>query len=167
MIIKIREIFKSPDELANGRVVLQGWVRTNRNSNKFGFLEVNDGTFFKSVQVVYETDKIDNFDIIAKSPIATALQIEGTLILTPDAKQPFEIKAERIEILAESSSDYPLQKKRHSLEYLREIAHLRPRSNTFAAVFRVRSLVAHAIHRFFQDRGFVYVHTPIITGSDA
>ena len=133
MIIKIREIFKSPDELANGRVVLQGWVRTNRNSNKFGFLEVNDGTFFKSVQVVYETDKIDNFDIIAKSPIATALQIEGTLILTPDAKQPFEIKAERIEILAESSSDYPLQKKRHS----------------------------------FQDRGFVYVHTPIITGSDA
>ena len=113
MIIKIREIFKSPDELANGRVVLQGWVRTNRNSNKFGFLEVNDGTFFKSVQVVYETDKIDNFDIIAKSPIATALQIEGTLILTPDAKQPFEIKAERIEILAESSSDYPLQKKRN------------------------------------------------------
>lgn len=167
MIIKIREIFKSSDELANGRVVLQGWVRTNRNSNKFGFLEVNDGTFFKSVQVVYETDKIDNFDIIAKSPIATALQIEGTLILTPDAKQPFEIKAERIEILAESSSDYPLQKKRHSLEYLREIAHLRPRSNTFAAVFRVRSLVAHAIHSFFQDRGFVYVHTPIITGSDA
>ena len=167
MIIKIREIFKSPDELANGRVVLQGWVRTNRNSNKFGFLEVNDGTFFKSVQVVYETDKIDNFDIIAKSPIATALQIEGTLILTPDAKQPFEIKAERIEILAESSSDYPLQKKRHTMEYLRTITHLRPRTNMFQAAFRVRSLCAYAIHKFFNENGFVYVHTPIITGSDA
>ena len=130
-------------------------------------MELNDGSFFKSLQVVYEADKIDNFQEISKAPIASALKVRGTLVLTPEAKQPFELKAEEVEIEAGSDSDYPLQKKRHSLEYLREIAHLRPRSNTFSAVFRVRSLVAYAIHKFFQENGFVYVHTPIITGSDA
>ena len=123
--------------------------------------------FFKSVQVVYEADVIDNFNVISKVPIAAALKVTGTLVLTPDAKQPFEIKADEIIVEADSDSDYPLQKKRHSMEYLREIAHLRPRSNTFSAVFRVRSLVAYAIHKFFQENNFVYVHTPIITGSDA
>ena len=141
-------------------------MRTNRSSNKFGFIELNAGTFFKSDQIVYEADKLDTFDAIAKAPIASALMVKGTLVLTPDAKQPFEIKAEEVVMEADSAPDYPLQKKRHSMEFLREIAHLRPRSNTFSAVFRVRSLVAYAIHKFFQEQDFVYTHTPIITGSD-
>ena len=163
----IRDRFRNSAEYADKEITVRGWIRTNRGSNKFGFVELNDGSFFKSVQVVYEADKINNFTEISKAPIAAALKVVGTLVLTPDAKQPFEIKADTIEIEADSDSDYPLQKKRHSLEYLREIAHLRPRSNTFSAVFRVRSLVAYAIHKFFQDNNFVYVHTPIITGSDA
>lgn len=165
--IQIRELFRNSAEYADKEIVVRGWIRTNRGSNKFGFVELNDGSFFKSVQVVYEADILDNYTEISKAPIAAALKVTGTLVLTPDAKQPFEVKAQAIEIEADSDSDYPLQKKRHSMEYLREIAHLRPRSNTFSAVFRVRSLVAYAIHKFFQDQNFVYVHTPIITGSDA
>lgn len=164
--IQLRELHRNTAEYADRHIVVRGWVRTNRSSNKFGFIELNDGTFFKSVQVVYEADKIDNFDVIAKAPISSALMVEGTLVLTPDAKQPFEIKADRVVMEADSAPDYPLQKKRHSMEFMREIAHLRPRSNTFSAVFRVRSLVAYAIHKFFQENDFVYVHTPIITGSD-
>lgn len=165
--IQVKELFRNTEEFAGEKITVRGWVRTNRGSNKFGFIELNDGSFFKSVQVVYESEVIGNFAEIAKVPIAAALKVTGTLVLTPDAKQPFEIKAEEIAVEADSDSDYPLQKKRHSMEYLREIAHLRPRSNTFSAVFRVRSLVAYAIHRFFQENNFVYVHTPIITGSDA
>ena len=165
--VQVKELFRNVEEFADKEIVVRGWVRTNRGSNKFGFVELNDGSFFKSVQVVYESEIIDNFNVIAKVPIAAALKVTGTLVLTPDAKQPFEIKAKEIVVEADSDSDYPLQKKRHSMEYLREIAHLRPRSNTFSAVFRVRSLVAYAIHKFFQENNFVYVHTPIITGSDA
>ena len=163
----IRSLFKESGKFADQDIKVEGWVRTNRGSNKFGFIELNDGTFFKPVQVVYEKELLDNFDEISKAPIAAALEVTGKFVLTPEAKQPFEIKASKVEILADSESDYPLQKKRHSMEFLREIAHLRPRSNTFSAVFRVRSLVAYAIHRFFQENDFVYVHTPIITASDA
>ncbi len=166
-VIDLKELFSRASELDGESVKIQGWIRTNRNSNKFGFIGLNDGTFFRPVQVVYEKENIDNFDEVAKLHIATALTVEGTLILTPDAKQPFEIKANKIVVEAESTGDYPLQNKRHSMEFLREIAHLRPRSNTFSAVFRVRSLVAYAVHKFFNERGFVYMHTPIITGSDA
>jgi len=164
--VQLRQLHRNTAEYADKEIVVRGWVRTNRSSNKFGFIELNDGTFFKSVQVVYEADKIDNFDAIAKAPIASALMVKGTLVLTPEAKQPFEIKAEEVVMEADSAADYPLQKKRHSMEFLREIAHLRPRSNTFSAVFRVRSLVAYAIHKFFQEQDFVYAHTPIVTGSD-
>jgi len=162
----IKELFAAPESIGGETICVRGWIRTNRSSNKFGFIELNDGTFFKSVQIVYEEDKIGNFEIISKAGVAAALSVTGVLELTPGAKQPFEIKAAEIVVEAPSDPDYPLQKKRHSLEFLREIAHLRPRSNTFSAVFRVRSLVAFAIHKFFQERGFVYVHTPIITGSD-
>ena len=165
--IQLRQLYVNTDQYAGKEVVVRGWVRTNRSSNKFGFVEINDGSYFKSVQVVYEEANIANYDEIAKAPIVAALCVTGELVLTPEAKQPFEIKAKEIVVEADSDADYPLQKKRHSLEFLREIAHLRPRSNTFSAVFRVRSLVAYAIHRFFQDNNFVYVHTPIITGSDA
>lgn len=165
--IQLRQLYVNTDQYAGKEVVVRGWVRTNRSSNRFGFIEINDGSYFKSVQVVYEEENIKNYDQIAKAPISAALCVTGELVLTPEAKQPFEIKAKEIIIEADSDADYPLQKKRHSLEFLREIAHLRPRSNTFSAVFRVRSLVAYAIHRFFQDNNFVYVHTPIITGSDA
>lgn len=165
--IEIRQLFRESDKFADKEITIEGWVRTNRGSNKFGFIELNDGTFFKSVQVVYEKEFLDNFDEISKAPISAGLSVIGTFVLTPDAKQPFEIKAKQITIEATSETDYPLQKKRHSMEFLREIAHLRPRSNTFSAVFRVRSLVAYAIHKFFQENDFVYVHTPIITASDA
>ena len=154
------------DRYKDEEVLVRGWVRNNRNSNKFGFIELNDGSFFKSVQVVYEEEFINNFEEISKAYVATALAVKGVVVITPNAKQPFEIKAREITIEAASTPDYPLQPKRHSMEFLREIAHLRPRSNTFAAVFRVRSLVAYAIHKFFQEQNFVYVHTPIITGSD-
>ena len=164
--IQLRELHRNTASYADKEVVVRGWVRTNRSSNKFGFIELNDGTFFKSVQVVYEADKISNFEDVAKAPIASAWLVRGTLVLTPEAKQPFEIKAEEVTMEADSAADYPLQKKRHSMEFLREIAHLRPRSNTFSAVFRVRSLVAYAVHKFFQEQDFVYAHTPIITGSD-
>ncbi len=164
--IQLRELHRNTEKYADQEIVVRGWVRTNRSSNKFGFIELNDGTFFKSVQVVYEADKIDNFEQVSKAPISSAWMVKGTLVLTPEAKQPFEIKAAEVVMEADSASDYPLQKKRHSMEFLREIAHLRPRSNTFSAVFRVRSLVAYAVHKFFQEKHFVYAHTPIITGSD-
>ena len=165
--VEIRKLFRETSKYAGSEIVVRGWIRTNRGSNKFGFIELNDGTFFKSVQVVYEAENLENFSEISKAPIAAALMVKGDFVLTPDAKQPFEIKAKEVVIEAGSDADYPLQKKRHSMEFLREIAHLRPRSNTFSAVFRVRSVVAYAIHKFFQERNFVYAHTPIITGSDA
>ena len=165
--VLVRQLFRETETFADSEITVRGWIRTNRGSNKFGFVELNDGSFFKSVQVVYEADILDNYSEIAKAPIAAALKVTGTFVLTPEAKQPFEIKAKTIEIEAGSDPDYPLQKKRHSMEFLREIAHLRPRSNTFAAVFRVRSVTAYALHKFFQERDFVYAHTPIITASDA
>ena len=165
--IQIRSIFKEPEKYSDKEIIVRGWIRTNRNSKKFGFVELNDGTFFKSIQVVYEEDEISNYSEISKATIASALMVRGILVLTPEAKQPFELKAREIVIEADSDSDYPLQKKRHTMEYLREIAHLRARSNTFSAVFRVRSIIAYSIHSFFQENNFVYVHTPIITGSDA
>ena len=165
--VTVRQLYRETEQFADQKITVRGWIRTNRGSNKFGFIELNDGSFFKSVQIVYEAELLDNFSEISKAPISAALNVTGRFVLTPDAKQPFEIKAEQIAIEADSAADYPLQKKRHSMEFLREIAHLRPRSNTFSAVFRVRSLVAYALHRFFQDNDFVYVHTPLITASDA
>ena len=164
--ILLRELYRNTAEYGGQEVVIKGWVRNNRASNKFGFIELNDGSFFKSVQVVYEEEFLNNFEEIAKAYVATALEVKGVVEITPNAKQPFEIKAREINVEATSTPDYPLQPKRHSMEFLREIAHLRPRSNMFSAVFRVRSLVAYAIHQFFQEQNFVYVHTPIITGSD-
>ncbi|HEY8804233.1 MAG TPA: asparagine--tRNA ligase [Clostridium sp.] len=163
--VLVKQIYRSKEEYADKVVSISGWIRTLRSSKAFGFIEVNDGSFFKNIQVVFEEELI-NFEEIAKLPISSSLTIEGKLVVTPNAKQPFEIKAIKIVIEGMSSTDYPLQKKRHSFEYLRTIAHLRPRSNAFSAVFRVRSLTAFAIHEFFQKRGFVYTHTPIITGSD-
>ena len=165
--IEIRELFRNTEAYAGKEVMVYGWVRGNRSSNQFGFLSVNDGTFFTPVQVVYEADKLSNFAEVAKYRLSAGVKVKGTLVLTPEAKQPFEIKAEEIILEADSDSDYPLQKKRHSMEFLREIAHLRPRSNTFSAVFRVRSVAAYAIHKFFQEKNFIYVHSPEITCSDA
>ncbi len=163
----VRELFRNTDAYGGKEVLVKGWIRNNRNSNKFGFIDLNDGSFFKSVQIVYEEDSLNNYEEVAKSYVGAALGIKGTLVLTPNAKQPFEIKATEVWVEGTSTPDYPLQPKRHSMEFLREIAYLRPRTNTFSAVFRVRSLVAYAIHKFFQEQNFVYVHTPIITGSDA
>ncbi|NLT96152.1 MAG: asparagine--tRNA ligase [Clostridia bacterium] len=162
----IKEIYRETDRFMNQKIVVSGWVRTIRSSKAFGFIELNDGTFFKNLQIVFE-DKLKNFQEIAKLNISSALTVEGTLVESPGSNQAFELKAEKIIIEGTSTPDYPLQKKRHTFEYLRTIAHLRPRTNTFSAVFRVRSLAAYAIHKFFQEKGFVYVHTPIITGSDA
>ena len=165
-LVTIKDIYRETDQFLNQKVELSGWVRTVRSSKAFGFIELNDGSFFENLQVVFE-ESLANFAEIGKLTISSALRIQGTLVPSPGAKQPFELKAENIEVLALSATDYPLQKKRHTFEYLRTIAHLRPRTNTFAAVFRVRSVVAYAIHKFFQEKGYVYVHTPIITGSDA
>ena len=149
-----------------GKLTVCGWVRTIRSSKALGFIELNDGSSFQNLQVVFEDGKVDNFKEISKLNVGSALAVHGTLVLTPDAKQPFEVHADAIEIEGKSSPEYPLQKKRHSLEYLRTIAHLRPRANTFNAVFRVRAVAAYAIHKFFNERGFVYSHTPLITASD-
>ncbi|MFI3175056.1 MAG: asparagine--tRNA ligase [Bacillota bacterium] len=162
----VRNIYKSKENYENKEVKLGGWIRTMRVSKNFGFIELNDGTFFKNLQIVFEAENIENFDEIAKQAVGAALIIEGTLVLTPEAKQPFEVKAGTIFVEGTSDSEYPLQKKRHGVEFLRQIAYLRPRTNLFSAAFRVRSLVAHAIHEFFQERDFVYTHTPIITGND-
>ena len=162
----IRELYKNTEAYIGQKVTVGGWVRSNRDSKAFGFLVLSDGTFFSPLQVVYH-DAMENFQEIAKVGAGAALVAEGTLVATPDARQKFELQAESVFVEGSSPSDYPLQKKRHTLEFLRTMTHLRPRTNTFQAVFRVRSLIAYAIHRFFQERDFVYVHTPIITGSDA
>ena len=164
-LINIRDLFRDKEKYLGNKVTVGGWVRSVRDSKTFGFIVVNDGTFFEPLQVVYH-DTMENFAQISRLNVGAALIVTGTLIATPDAKQPFEIQADSIEVEGESTPDYPLQKKRHSMEYLRTITHLRPRTNTFQAVFRVRSLIAYAIHQFFQERNFVYVHTPLITGSD-
>lgn len=165
--IEIKKIFRETEKYATKEITVAGWARSVRASNVFGFIELNDGTFFKNLQVVFEKEFLENFEEIAHLNIGSSIYVTGELVLTPEAKQPFEIKAKKITVEGLSTPDFPLQKKRHSLEYLRTIAHLRPRTNTFSAVFRIRSLAAYAIHKFFQDRGFVYVHTPIITSSDA
>ena len=164
--IDIKQLFRD-DQFIGKEIEVVGWIRTLRDQKTFGFIELNDGSFFKNLQVVFEEGNVNDFKAIAKLPIATAIKVKGQLVETPGTKQPFEIKASEIEVLAESDTSFPLQKKRHSFEYLRTIAHLRPRSNAFNAVFRVRSVAAFAIHKFFQENGFVYVNTPIITGSDA
>ena len=164
--VVIKQLYRETEKFIGKTIKLSGWVRTLRASNKFGFIEINDGSFFKNVQVVFG-DELENFKEISKYAISSSITIEGEVVITENAKQPFEIHAKSVVLEGNSHSDYPLQKKRHTLEYLRTIAHLRPRSNTFSAVFRVRSVAAYAIHKFFQEQGFVYVHTPIITGSDA
>ena len=164
-LVNIRDIFRNQDVYIGKKITIGGWVRSLRDSKTFGFIVVNDGTFFEPIQVVFH-NVMDNFQEVAKLNVGAAIVVTGELVATPDAKQPFEIQAERIEIEGASTPDYPLQKKRHSFEYLRTISHLRPRTNTFEAVFRVRSLAAYATHKFFQERDFVYVHTPLITGSD-
>ncbi len=166
MSLSIKDIYRGYKDYLDKEIILEGWIRTSRSSKAFGFIELNDGTFFKNLQIVYD-DTLTNFKDIEKLPIYSAIRVSGTLVETPEAKQPFEVKASSIELEGMSDSEYPIQKKRHTLEYLRTIAHLRPRTNTYSAVFRVRSILAFAIHKFFQERGFVYAHTPIITASDA
>ncbi len=165
-LTSLRTLYKDIESVDKEHVRIGGWVRSIRASKNFGFIMLSDGTFFEPVQIVYD-DKLDNFAEISKYNVGSALIIEGRYLETPDAKQPFEIHADKVILEGASTPDYPLQKKRHSIEYLRTIAHLRPRTNLFQAVFRIRSLAAYAIHKFFQERNFVYVHTPIITGSDA
>ena len=164
-LVTVKELYKNREQYLDKEVSIGGWVRSIRDSKTFGFIVVNDGSFFETLQVVYH-DTMENFAEISKLNVGAAIVVKGTLVATPQAKQPFEIQATEVVVEGASAPDYPLQKKRHSFEYLRTIAHLRPRTNTFQAVFRVRSLIAYAIHQFFQERGFVYVHTPIITGSD-
>ncbi len=165
-LVTVRELYREKEKYIGKKISVGGWERSNRDSKTFGFIVINDGSFFETLQIVYSEEKIHNFSEIAKLNIGSAIVVTGELVATPDAKQPFEIQAEEIAVEGASTADYPLQKKRHSLEYLRTIAHLRPRTNTFQAVFRVRSLIAYAIHQYFQERNFVYVHTPLITGSD-
>ena len=162
----IKEIYQSPQSFGGKSVTLGGWVRNLRDSKAFGFIDLNDGSYFKSIQVVFERENIANYDEIAAQNVGASLVVTGIVALTPGAKQPFELKATEIAVEGTSTPDYPLQPKRHSVEFLREQAYLRPRTNLFSAVFRVRSEVAYAIHSFFNERGFVYVHTPIITASD-
>jgi len=165
-VTALREIFKNKESFYDKEVTVGGWVRSNRDSKQFGFLVISDGTFFTPLQVVYHDD-MDNFAEIAKLGVGAAAVVKGKIVATPEAKQPFELQATEVTVEGTTTPDYPLQKKRHTLEYLRTMTHLRPRTNTFQAVFRVRSLIAYAIHVFFQERGFVYVHTPLITSSDA
>ena len=163
---EIKQLYRQTELYGGKKVTVAGWIRTIRSSKTFGFIELNDGSFFKNVQIVFEEDRISNFKTVEKLNVGSAIVVTGDLELTPDAKQPFEIKADDIFVEGESTPDYPLQKKRHSVEFLREISHLRPRTNLFSAVLRVRSVAAYAIHKFFNERNFVYVHTPIITSSD-
>ncbi|MDO4621205.1 MAG: asparagine--tRNA ligase [Lachnospiraceae bacterium] len=165
-LVTVREIYKDQEKYIDTKISIGGWIRSVRGSKTFGFMVVHDGTYFNTLQVVFH-DKMENFAELSHLNVGAAVIVTGTLVATPEAKQPFEIQAETIEIEGNSTSDYPMQKKRHSMEFLRTVPHLRPRTNTFQATFRVRSLIAYAIHQFFQDRGFVYVHTPLITGSDA
>ncbi len=164
-IIEIKQLYRNKEQYIDKTVKVAGWIRTSRMSKNFGFIELNDGSFFENMQIVID-EKLENFKEVGKLPISTSLLIEGTLVATQNAKQPVEIQATKIVVEGESDNSYPLQKKRHTVEYLRTIAHLRPRSNLFSAAFRVRSVAAYAIHKFFQDRNFVYTHSPIITGSD-
>ncbi len=163
--VLVKELFRNTDLYDEKDVQISGWVRTIRDSKNFGFIEINDGSFFKNIQVVFDNN-LSNFEDIKKLSISSSIIVVGTLVKTENAKQPFEIKAKNIQIVNQADLDYPLQKKKHSFEYLRTISYLRPRTNTFNAVFRVRSVLSYAIHKFFQEKGFVYVHTPIITGSD-
>ena len=163
---EIKKIFKDAEGFSGKTVTVCGWAKTVRDSKAFGFIELNDGSYFKNCQVVFAREEINNYDEIAGQNVGACLKVTGKLVLTPERSQPFEIHAESVEVLGASSPDYPLQKKRHSLEFLRTIPHLRPRTNTFNAVFKIRSEAAFAIHKFFNERGFVYVHTPIVTGSD-
>ncbi len=165
--ITIRELYSDPEKYAGQVITVDGWARQLRIQKKFGFIKINDGTYFKNLQIVVESEKSDNYDEIKSQNISTAFEITGELVLTPEAKQPFELKADVVKIIGESTSEYPLQPKSHTPEFLRSIAHLRPRSNLFSAVFRIRSEAAFAIHEFFNQQGFMYVHTPIITSSDA
>ena len=164
--IEIAKLYKNSADFSNAEVTVCGWVKTIRDSKSLGFMQLNDGSFFKDIQVVFEENHIENFKEVAKLNVGSAVRIKGIVVLTPEAKQPLEIQAREVFIEGKSTSDYPLQKKKHSLEYLRTIAHLRPRTNTFSAAYRVRSAAAYAIHKFFQEQGFIYAHTPIITGSD-
>jgi len=164
-LLTIKDLYKHKEDYLDKKIIVGGWVRSIRDSKTFGFIVLNDGTFFEPLQIVYN-DKMDNFAEISKLNVGAAVIVTGTLVATPQAKQPFEIQADTVEVEGTSAPDYPLQKKRHSMEFLRTISHLRPRTNTFQAVFRIRSLAAYAIHKFFQERGFVYVNTPLITGSD-
>lgn len=161
----VKEIYKNREQYTDHEISIGGWVRNIRDSKTFGFIVVSDGTYFETLQVVYH-NTLSNFEDICKLNVGAAIIVRGTLVATPDAKQPFEIQAAEVTVEGSSASDYPLQKKRHSYEYLRTISHLRPRTNTFQAVFRVNSLIAYAIHQYFQERNFVYVHTPLITASD-
>ena len=161
----VREIYRDREKYLDKEITVGGWVRSIRDSKTFGFIVLHDGTFFETLQIVYH-DAMENFDQISRLNVGAAIVVRGTLVATPQAKQPFEIQAVQVDVEGASAPDYPLQKKRHSMEYLRTVPHLRARTNTFQAVFRVRSLIAYAIHKFFQERGFVYVHTPLITGSD-
>ncbi len=165
-LVRVKELYRNTPLYSGKEISVGGWIRTGRNSKSLGFIELNDGSFFKNLQVVYEQQNIENYDEIAKQGAGAAIIAKGILVETPNMKQPFELKALEIAVEGTSESDYPLQKKKHSFEFLRQIAYLRPRANTFSATFRVRSLLAFAIHKFFNERGFVYVHTPIITGSD-
>ena len=163
--ILIRDLFRNSENYYTKEIKVSGWIKTVRDSKTFGFIEVNDGSFFKNLQIVFDTS-LSNFDEICKFTISSSIEVTGIFTKTENAKQAFELKATKVELIASSDPEYPLQKKRHSFEYLRTIAHLRPRTNTFNAVFRVRSVLSYAIHKFFQERNFVYVHTPLITGSD-
>ena len=163
---QLKKIFSDYEKLGGAEVTVCGWAKTVRDSKTFGFIELNDGSYFKNCQIVFERNKVENYDEAAKQNVGACIKVTGKVVVTPENKQPFEINADKIEVLGVSSPDYPLQKKRHTLEFLRTIPHLRPRTNTFNAVFKIRSEAAYAIHKFFNERGFVYVHTPIITGSD-
>ena len=163
----VRQLMRDPGRYADKEVEVSGWLRSNRDQKSFGFLSLNDGTHFNTVQVVYERDSLSNYEEVARYRVGSAVSVRGMLVETPEARQPFEIKAREVVLEGEASEDYPIQPKRHTREFLREVAHLRPRTNLFSAVFRIRSLAAYAVHQFFQERGFVYVHTPVITASDA
>ncbi|MCJ7805942.1 MAG: asparagine--tRNA ligase [Clostridia bacterium] len=164
--VTVRQLVREAGTYDKKQLSLSGWIRNNRDQKSFGFISLNDGTHFNTIQIVYENEFLSNYDQVAKLGVGTAISVTGQLVLTPEARQPFEIKATEIVLEGDSPADYPIQPKRHSREFLREVAHLRPRTNLFSAVFRVRSLLAYAIHQFFQDKGFVYLHAPIITASD-
>ncbi|MCK5732032.1 MAG: asparagine--tRNA ligase, partial [Tenericutes bacterium] len=167
MEITIRELMSSQKKLEGKEVTIKGWVRNNRDQKSFGFIDLNDGTCFESLQIVYEDQTLENYKEVAKFRVGSSIEATGVIVLTPKAKQQFEVKATNINLLGDSLEDYPIQPKRHTREFLRENAHLRMRTNLYNSVFRVRSVISHAIHKFFQDRNFIYVHTPIITTSDA